>query len=145
METEKITINLGMVEMGKIDVLVEHGLFSNRSDFIRTAIRERLVAYDQEIRELAKPPLMDLKLNLESKTNWFFTLGVTRFTRDDFQEAVEKNKRFRITVVGAVHIDKRVDTQLFAAAVESIKVYGKIIASEEIKELISIMGERGNG
>jgi len=136
METEKITINLGMLEVGKIDVLVENGLFSNRSDFIRTAVRERLAVYEAEIKEFANPPV--------TSTDFYFTMGVAIYGYSVFTLAVEKGKKLRIVSIGVIRIDKQVDAQLFKQAVSSIKVYGKIIASDEIKEVIKYMEERSN-
>jgi Ribbon-Helix-Helix transcriptional regulator family len=49
-DSEKITINLGFVDLGRVDLMVREGFYSNRADFIRTAIRNQLERQDDAIR-----------------------------------------------------------------------------------------------
>jgi len=50
-DTEKMTINLGYVDLGHIDLMVQEGFYSNRTDFIRTAIRNQLERHADVVKQ----------------------------------------------------------------------------------------------
>src|SRR3954469_14344473 len=90
-ETEKLTINLGVVDLGQIDLLVQEGFYSNRTDLIRTAIRNQLVAHGDELkRTVARRTLV---------------LGLQRFSRADLERARAAGETLQIHVVGLARID----------------------------------------
>src|SRR5271156_6994577 len=90
-ETEKITINVGFVDLGHIDLLVREGFYSNRTDFIRTAIRNQLVSHADAVKQSI------VRNTLE--------LGLRRFSREELEAAKAKGERLRIQVVGLTTID----------------------------------------
>ena len=89
-ETEKITINLGYVDLGHIDLLVQEGFYSNRTDFIRTAIRTRLAAHGEEVKK--------------SIVRHTLELGLRHFTRADLEAARAAGEKLHIKVLGLTSI-----------------------------------------
>src|SRR6266446_10663491 len=97
-KTEKITINLGLVDLGQIDLLVQEGFYSNRTDFIRTAIRNHLATHAEAVRQA-----------VGRKT---LVLGLVEFTRADLEDVKKAAKRLRIQVLGLARIAPDVSAAL---------------------------------
>jgi len=134
-ETEKLTINLGIVELAQIDVLVEQGIFSNRSDFIRTSIRKQLENHQNTINRVLSPTT-----GKEGKIG-IFSIGINYITKKDLEDAYLENgeKKFKISIIGMLVIDNDVSVELFEKTVIRATIRGKLIASPEIKMLIQEM------
>jgi len=135
--TEKATINIGIMELAQIDLLVENMIYTNRSDFIRTAIRNQLEMHKSDIE----------RLYLQTKANSFEPesqvqggIGIYRLRKAALSDAMKSNKKLHIMVMGILLIDKDISPELFEATVESIKIYGKIQAQKSILELINRKG-----
>src|SRR5260370_20493860 len=107
-ETEKITINLGPVDLGQIDLLVEEGFYSNRTDLIRTAIRNQLAVHAQVVTETV--------------TRRAMVLGLQHFSRQDLEAAQAANERLDIHVLGLASIAADVPAALPAATIASVLV-----------------------
>lgn len=122
-DTEKITINLGYVDLGHIDLLVREGFYSNRTDFIRTAIRNRLEAHADEVKKSI------VRRTLE--------LGLRDFTREDLETVKASGEKLQIQVVGLVSIAPDVSPALALATIESITVLGALHASKEVKSALA--------
>ena len=122
-ETEKITINLGFVDLGHIDLLVHEGFYSNRTDFIRTAIRRQLATHAD-----------DLKRSIVRHT---LELGLRRYSREDLEAVKAAGGKLRIQVVGLATIADDVTPQLALATIESITVLGALQASKAFKAALS--------
>jgi Arc/MetJ-type ribon-helix-helix transcriptional regulator len=122
-ETEKITINLSVVDLGKIDVLVEKGFYSSRSDLIRTAIREKLSAHDRVLEEVISTHAMGL--------------GIFVITRKDLEKLREQGLKKKIFVIGMLIIEKDITPELADATIESVKVYGALRAAGEVQQVLS--------
>ncbi|BBF44149.1 hypothetical protein lbkm_2837 [Lachnospiraceae bacterium KM106-2] len=137
MDSEKITINLGAIEIGLIDLLVEQGYYSNRSDFIRTAIRNQLEK--QDVKELLRSPLPPITESDYSETNLNLTTGIIKLGRKELEHYKMQNTKINIKMVGLLIIDVDVTTRLIKETIKSVKVYGKIRATEEIKKVLSNM------
>lgn len=130
-ETEKLTINLGVVELAQIDVLVEQGIYSNRSDLIRTAIRQHLEVHKEKI-ELSLTPI-------SNKSNLTKTIGVIKISKKSLQKLYEGNEKLNLSVIGMLIIDADINSKLFEDTVESVVLRGKLVASKEIKKIIEEM------
>lgn len=118
-ETEKITINLGPVDLGQIDLLVKEGFYSNRTDLIRTAIRNQLVHHGDVIKQtVARKQLV---------------LGLQRYTRRDLEAARDAGQMLQIQVLGLASIDADVSPELALGSIESIAVLGALHASPAVK------------
>ena len=131
-ETEKLTINLGVVELAQIDVLVEQGIYSNRSDFIRTAIRKDLEAHSQTIERQLTP--------LASKKVWEKVIGIWKADKATLEEwAAESNEKLNLSVIGMLILDKDIPVELFEKTVAKVALRGKLVASEEIKAAVRRM------
>ena len=122
-DTEKITINLGVVDLGKIDLLVEQGFFTNRTDFIRAAIRSHLDKHDTELQE--------------TSTRNNFAVGIMVYTRTGLQKRLDKGEMLDILVVGMFAIAEDVTPELALSTINSIKVLGIFEASKEVKEALA--------
>jgi Arc/MetJ-type ribon-helix-helix transcriptional regulator len=122
-ETEKITINLGPVDLGQVDLLVRAGFYSNRTDFIRTAIRNQLAAHAEEVRETtAREELV---------------LGLQHFTRRDLEAVREAGETLRIKVLGLASIADDVSPELALATIDSLLVLGAFRASPAVKAALA--------
>jgi Arc/MetJ-type ribon-helix-helix transcriptional regulator len=127
-ETEKLTINLGVVELAQVDVLVEQGIYSNRSDFMRTATRKHLELYKGKIESSLIP--------ISSKRD---VIGILKFSKKDLEKLTRENEKINVSVIGMLVIDTDVSVELFENTVESIALQGKLIASKEIEMIIKQM------
>lgn len=130
-ESEKLTINLGVVELAQIDVLVEQGIFSNRSDLIRSAVRKEL--------ELHKDRMDISPITVSSKVSWTKTIGIMSISKKMLEKLARDNEKISLSIIGMLMVGSDVTTSLFEQTVENILVRGKIVASEEIKALIREM------
>ncbi|MFD1344185.1 CopG family transcriptional regulator [Litorisediminicola beolgyonensis] len=118
-DNEKITINLGHVDLGRIDLLVRDGFYSNRTDFIRTAIRNQLAAEQEQVAQSVKRQRMEV--------------GLLDLTRADLEAAKDRNEVLDIRVVGLARIASDVPVDLALATIGSIHVLGALQASRDIK------------
>src|SRR5882724_2688260 len=122
-DTEKITINLGLIDLGQIDLLVQEGFYSNRTDFIRTAIRNHLATHAEAVRQaVARKTLV---------------LGLVEFTRADLEGVKKSAKRLRIQVLGLARIAPDVSVALALATIESVSVLGAFHASPAVKAALA--------
>jgi Arc/MetJ-type ribon-helix-helix transcriptional regulator len=121
-DTEKITINMSVVDLGKVDLLVEEGFYQNRTDFIRTAIRLQLNKHDPELDQAV--------------VRNSFVLGVLTYTRKSLEKKVANGERVKCSVIGMLVIEKDVPSELAVQAFESIKVHGVLRASLEVKNAL---------
>jgi Arc/MetJ-type ribon-helix-helix transcriptional regulator len=122
-DTEKITINLGYVDLGGIDLLVQDGFYSNRSDFIRTAIRNQLDRHADVVRQTVARRTLDL--------------GLRHYTREDLERARAVGERLRINVLGLASIARDVSPELARAAIASVTVLGALHASPEVRAALA--------
>lgn len=127
-DTEKITINLGAVDLGQIDLLVEQGFYSNRTDFIRTAIRNHLSEHSSDVKGFLKPQYME--------TDIFTTMGVVKLGVTDLEELKSSSAKVNIKMVGMLIIDNDVTVELARETIKNVKVYGIIRATDEVKKVI---------
>jgi Arc/MetJ-type ribon-helix-helix transcriptional regulator len=118
-ESEKITINLGPIDLGQIDLLVQEGFYSNRTDFIRTAIRTQIATHADEIRQ-----------TVARKT---LVLGLHHYTREDLEAVRAAGEMLQIQVLGLASIADDVSPELALATIESLYVLGTLHASAAVK------------
>ena len=122
-ETEKITINLGPVDLGQIDLLVQEGFYSNRTDFIRTAIRNQLATHADAVRQ-----------TVARKT---LALGLQHYTREDLEALRAAGQRVQINVLGLASIAEDVSPELALATIDSVVVLGAFHASDAVKRALA--------
>ncbi|TDY25837.1 hypothetical protein B0G81_6323 [Paraburkholderia sp. BL6665CI2N2] len=122
-ETEKITINLGPIDLGQIDLLVEEGFYSNRTDLIRTAIRNQIAVHAQVVAETV--------------TRRAMVLGMQHFSRQDLEAAQAAHERLDIHVLGLASIAADVPPELAAATIASVVVLGAFHASPAVKAALA--------
>jgi Arc/MetJ-type ribon-helix-helix transcriptional regulator len=122
-DTEKITINLGYVDLGHIDLMVQDGFYSNRTDFIRTAIRNQLERHSDVVKRSTARKSLDL--------------GLRNYSREDLEEARSAGQMLEINVLGLATIAADVTPELARAAIASIVVLGALHASPEVKAALA--------
>lgn len=122
-ESEKITINLGFVDLGQVDLLVHDGFYSNRTDFIRTAIRNQLDKHSDALRQSVARKTLDL--------------GLREVTRAELEQAQSAGTRLRLNVLGLASIAADVTPELARATIESVCVRGALHASPEIRAALA--------
>ena len=122
-DTEKITINMNVVDLGKIDLLVDQGFYSSRTDLIRTAVREKLAEHEQVVTEII--------------TRQTFGLGVSGETKKSLEELRQKGEMRSVHVVGAFIITNDVSPELALATIKSVKVFGVFKASQAVKNALA--------
>jgi len=120
---EKITINLGYVDLGQIDLLVQEGFYANRTDLIRTAIRNQLVAHADVVKQV-----------VARKT---LVLGIQHFTADDLRAVQASGEALQIRVLGLATIALDVTPELALAAIDSVVVLGALHASPAVKAALA--------
>ena len=122
-KTEKITINIGLVDLGEIDLLVDEGFFTNRTDFIRTAIRRQLATRADAVeRTVARRELV---------------LGSERLSRADLEALRDAGQTIELRVLGLATIDDDVTPELAAATIASVEVLGAFRASRAVKAALA--------
>lgn len=118
-ETEKVTVNVGYVDLGHIDLLVNEGFYSNRTDFIRTAIRNQLVSQKEAVRQVV--------------TRKALVLGLQRFAREELEAAQRAGQTLDVRVLGLAIVDDDVSPELASATIASVTVLGAFQASPAVK------------
>lgn len=122
-DTEKMTVNLGVVDLGQIDLLVQEGFYSNRTDLIRTAIRNQLVTHAESLRQ-----------TMRRRTLF---LGLQQVTRVELEAAVAAGEPVHIQVVGLARIADDVSPELARSAIASVSVLGAFQASPAVRAALT--------
>ena len=122
-ESEKITINMGYVDLGQIDLLVAEGFYSNRTDFIRTAIRNQLSTHGDALKQVVARKML--------------VLGLQHFSAAELETSRAAGQRLQIRVLGLASIDADVTPELAVATIESITVLGALHASAAVKAALA--------
>ena len=122
-DTEKITINLGFVDLGQVDLMVAEGFYSNRTDFIRTAIRTQLDRHAEVVKGSVARKSLDL--------------GLRQYTRTDLEAAQAAGQKLDIRVLGLASIASDVSPELARATIASIEVLGALHASPAVKSALA--------
>ena len=122
-DSEKITINLGYVDLGHIDLLVQESFYSNRTDFIRTAIRNQLDRHNDAVKQSVARQQLDL--------------GLRRYSREDLEAAQAAGEMLHIQVLGLAVIAPDVSPELARATIASLHVLGALQASRAVKAALS--------
>ncbi|WP_429368913.1 CopG family transcriptional regulator [Paenibacillus sp. DS2015] len=127
-ESEKITINLGAVDLGKIDLLVEQGFYSNRTDFIRQSIRQQILVHSTEIKQLT--------------TDKYTVIGVAKFDRHELEGFRDGKRMVDIRLIGTLIIAEDVPLELVEETIQSVKVFGIIKARPDIKNFLQLLRDQ---
>ncbi|ABQ37355.1 hypothetical protein BBta_5380 [Bradyrhizobium sp. BTAi1] len=122
-DTEKITVNLGYVDLGQIDLMVQEGFYSNRTDFIRTAIRNQLDRHGDVVKQSTLRHSLDL--------------GLRNFSRADLEAAQRAGQMLQINVLGLATIAADVTPELARATIASVAVLGALHATPAVKAALA--------
>jgi Arc/MetJ-type ribon-helix-helix transcriptional regulator len=122
-ESEKITINLGFVDLGQIDLLVQEGFYSNRTDFIRTAIRNQIERHAEAV-----------KRSVDRKS---LELGLCHYSRADLEAVRAAGRMLEIQVLGLASIARDVTPELARATIARLTVLGALHASPDVKAALA--------
>jgi Arc/MetJ-type ribon-helix-helix transcriptional regulator len=122
-KTEKITLNMGLVDLGQMDLLVQEGFYANRTDFLRTATRRQLAMHAEAVGQtVARKTLI---------------LGVQSVTRAELERHQAAGTSLSIRVLGLATVDADISAELAAATIDSVEVLGAFRASREVKEALA--------
>jgi len=122
-ETEKITVNLGYVDLGHVDLMVQEGFYSNRTDFIRTAIRNQLERHAEIVKQSTVRNSLDL--------------GLRNYSRADLEAAQRAGQMLQINVLGLATIAPDVTPELARATIASVSVLGALHATPAVKAALA--------
>ena len=122
-DSEKITINLGFVDLGQVDLMVAEGFYGNRTDFIRTAIRNQLATHAQAVQQVVARKML--------------VLGLQHFSLDDLRALQAARQTLQIRVLGLVTIASDVTPELALATIDSLEVLGALQASPAVKAALA--------
>lgn len=122
-ETEKMTVNVGVVDLGQVDLLVQEGFYSNRSDFVRAALRNQLARHDDALKQTVSRRAL--------------VLGLQHFSKAELERSVKAKQRLDVRVVGLARIADDVPASLAKAAFESITVLGVLQASPAVRAALA--------
>jgi Arc/MetJ-type ribon-helix-helix transcriptional regulator len=122
-DSEKITINLGYVDLGQIDLMVQEGFYSSRSDLIRTAIRNQLERHADVVKHSTARNSLDL--------------GLRHFSREDLEAAHRAGEMLHIGVLGLATIAHDVTPDLARATIASVSVLGALHATPAVKAALA--------
>ena len=122
-DLEKVTVNLGYVDLGHIDLMVHEGFYSNRTDFIRTAIRNQLERHSDVVKQSVARNTLDL--------------GLRHYTRADLEAIRASQQTLALHVLGLLSIADDVSPELARATISSITVLGALHASPEVKAALA--------
>ena len=122
-EAEKITINLGYVDLGQVDLLVAEGFYSNRTDFIRTAIRNQLTAHGEALKQVVARKML--------------VLGLQQFSAADLEAVRRAGEKLEIRVLGLATIAADVTPELALETIGSVTVLGALHASAAVKAALA--------
>jgi Arc/MetJ-type ribon-helix-helix transcriptional regulator len=122
-ESEKITINLGLVDLGHIDLMVQDGFYSNRTDFIRTAIRNQIERHADVVKQSTARKSLDL--------------GLRSYSREDLEAVRRAGEMLHINVLGLASIAQDVTPELARATIASVSVLGALHATPAVKAALA--------
>ena len=120
---EKITINLGYVDLGQIDLLVQEGFYANRTDLIRTAIRSHLAAHAEVVKQVVARKML--------------VLGIQHFSAADLRAVQASGERLQIRVLGLASFAPDITPELALATIDSVVVLGALHASPAVKAALA--------
>ena len=122
-DSEKITINLGYIDLGHIDLMVQEGFYSNRTDFIRTSIRNQLERHADVVKQSTARKSLDL--------------GLRNYSREDLEAVQRAGEMLHINVLGLASISPDVTPELARATIASVSVLGALHASPAVKAALA--------
>lgn len=122
-DSDKVTVNVGLVDLAQVDLLVAEGFYSNRTDFVRTAIRNQLLVHAEAIRQTVSRKR--------------YVLGSHRYTRAELETVRAAGERLDIHVLGLAVIEGDVSPELALDAIASVQVLGAFIAAPAVKQALA--------
>ena len=121
-DTEKITVNVGIVDLGRVDLLVQEGFYSSRADFIRTAIRNQLERQKSAVDSITNRKSM--------------VIGTLSFNRGELEKKRENKEMINVKVIGMFILGDDVTPQLALDTIQSVTVRGVFKAPEDVKDAL---------
>jgi Arc/MetJ-type ribon-helix-helix transcriptional regulator len=122
-DSDKVTVNVGLVDLAQVDLLVNEGFYSNRTDFVRTAIRNQLLVHAEAIRQTV--------------VRKRYVVGQHRYSRKELEQVVAAGEKLDVHVLGLAVIEDDVPAELASAAIATIQVLGAFIASPAVRQALA--------
>lgn len=122
-DSDKVTVNVGLVDLAQLDLLVEEGFYSNRTDFVRTAIRNQLHLHADAIRQTV--------------TRKRYVMGMHRYSRNELEQLVASGQQLEVHVLGLAVIEDDVPAELARQAIASLQVLGAFVATPAVRAALA--------
>jgi Arc/MetJ-type ribon-helix-helix transcriptional regulator len=122
-DSDKVTVNVGLVDLAQVDLLVNEGFYSNRTDFVRTAIRNQLLVHADAIRQTV--------------VRKRYVVGQHRYSRKELEQVVAAGEKLDVHVLGLAVIEDDVPAELASAAISTLQVLGAFIASPAVRQALA--------
>ena len=122
-DSDKVTVNVGLVDQAQVDLLVNEGFYSNRTDFVRTAIRNQLLVHADAIRQTV--------------VRKRYVVGQHRYSRKELEQVVAAGEKLDVHVLGLAVIEDDVPAELASAAIATLQVLGAFIASPAVRQALA--------
>lgn len=122
-DSDKVTVNVGLVDLAQLDLLVEEGFYSNRTDFVRTAIRNQLQVHADAIRQTV--------------TRKRYVMGMHRYSRNELEQLAASGQQLEIHVLGLAVIEDDVPAELARQAIASLQVLGAFVATPAVRAALA--------
>ena len=122
-DSDKVTVNVGLVDLAQVDLLVNEGFYSNRTDFVRTAIRNQLLVHADAIRQTV--------------VRKRYVVGQHRYSRKELEQVVAAGEKLDVHVLGLAVIEDDVPAELASAAIATLQVLGAFIASPAVRQALA--------
>ncbi|MBP8251114.1 MAG: CopG family transcriptional regulator [Herpetosiphon sp.] len=128
-DTEKVSMNMSVVDLGHIDLLVDQGFYSSRTDFLRAAIRSQLERHDEVVKQ-----------TVVRRT---IAMGAVVYDRASLERFQSNGEMVKIKVLGLVNLANDITPELARATIQSVEVFGAFRASPAVKEALADRIVRG--
>lgn len=132
-KTEKVSVNMNISTLSYIDLLVDNGYYSNRSDFINHAVRESLSSQSKIVDRIIESNIVKEENPGAVPSNTWF-IGVCTFSKEYLEKALKQGIKINIRGYGMFFISKECSDQLVIDSIESISIRGKVVCSDTIKK-----------
>ena len=127
--SEKVSVNINSSTLSSIDLLVDNGYYSNRSDFINQSLRESIRVHQSTLDRI-----IEKNVKTSEKDSDFWFIGVGGLKAEDIEDCCQNNRKMKVSGYGVLVIEDSVEEEKLFAVVESISVRGKVLCSKGIKE-----------
>ena len=116
--SENVTLEIDAEIVGKIEVLVEKGLYKDPTDFFENAIEKQLSLHKATFEKYER-----------KKTT---VIGILIYSAEELEKYAQKNNKLEIKVIGSLRFGKDVTPELIEASISKIYLAGRLRAPDDV-------------